>query len=194
MATKGVLAGGGVGVALLGAAALGQHFLVSRQPRKLGTPQGGPISPLLSNVYLHAFDERMTEAGLRLVRYADDFVVCCASEARARQARDIAAIELSRLRLTLHPEKTRIVPCGDVLRFLGHEFDRDGAFLVCATPSAPVQEVARKGAAAAGRAAHSAAEAAKFGAENVRRNVQRAGTWFGNELAGRWRELGEGRK
>lgn len=180
LATKGALAGGGAGVAVLGAAALGQHLLASRhRPRTTGTPQGGPISPLLSNVYLHAFDERMTGAGLRLVRYADDFVVCCASEARARQARDAAAAELARLRLALHPEKTRIVACADPLRFLGHEFDRDGAFPVRDEPPAsPTLQSARRGADVVKKATGQGAQAAR-----------RAGASVAGEVAGRWREL-----
>ena len=52
-----------------------------------GTPQGGVISPLLSNIYLHAFDRAMTERGIgELVRYADDFVVLCRSERDANAA------------------------------------------------------------------------------------------------------------
>lgn len=164
LAAKGVLTGGGIGVAVLGAAAVGQHVLAGRQPRTTGTPQGGPISPLLSNLYLHTFDARMTGAGLRLVRYADDFVVCCASEARARQAQEIAVVELGRLRLALHPEKTRIVACADVLHFLGHEFDKDGAFPVRDLAPVPRQDILRKGAG-------------------------RAGASVGQEIAGRWREI-----
>ncbi len=81
-------------------------------PTVLGTPQGGVISPLLANIYLHALDERWTREHSHLgmlVRFADDFVVMCdrakASEEAERQARDI----LSGLGLELHPEKTRQV-------------------------------------------------------------------------------------
>jgi group II intron reverse transcriptase/maturase len=78
-----------------------------------GTPQGSPISPLLANVALHVLDEQFTvgsQAGIGvLVRYADDFVVLCASRARAEQARDAAAGILAGLGLRLHPDKTRIV-------------------------------------------------------------------------------------
>jgi RNA-directed DNA polymerase len=71
-------------------------------------PQGGVISPLLSNIYLHAFDRAFTGQGLgTLVRYADDWVVLCASEREAGQALE-SAREI-RLGLELHPEKTRIV-------------------------------------------------------------------------------------
>jgi group II intron reverse transcriptase/maturase len=80
-----------------------------------GTPQGGVISPLLANVYLHELDSewqaRHQHLGT-LVRYADDFVVLCRTRAQAEEAlrrlRDI----LGRLKLTLHPTKTRVVETG----------------------------------------------------------------------------------
>jgi RNA-directed DNA polymerase len=75
-----------------------------------GTPQGGVISPLLSNVYLHAFDRALGEAGVgALVRYADDFVVLCRSEREARAALQKAREILAGLGLELHPDKTRVV-------------------------------------------------------------------------------------
>ncbi|MCA1678072.1 MAG: group II intron reverse transcriptase/maturase [Actinobacteria bacterium] len=75
-----------------------------------GTPQGGVISPLLSNVYLHAFDRAMTESGLgELVRYADDFVVLCRSERDANAALEMAGEILGDLGLKLHPDKTKVV-------------------------------------------------------------------------------------
>jgi len=75
-----------------------------------GTPQGGVISPLLSNIYLHAFDRAFVERGVgTLVRYADDWVVLARSEREAQQALRIAGEILGGLGLTLHPEKTRIV-------------------------------------------------------------------------------------
>jgi len=196
LASRGLLAGGGVGVAMLGAAAVGEHLLRARpSARGVGTPQGGPISPLLSNVYLHAFDERMTAAGLRLVRYADDFVVCCASEARARQARAVAAAELERLRLALHPEKTRIVACADPLRFLGYEFDRDGAFPAPEEPAAAVARgAARRGAQAAGEVARHGAQAAGRAAKVGTDAARRAGASVAGDLAGRWREVRDGKR
>lgn len=51
-----------------------------------GTPQGAVISPLLSNLYLHPLDRLMTEAGYRIVRYADDFVILCRSKDEAETA------------------------------------------------------------------------------------------------------------
>ena len=75
-----------------------------------GTPQGGVISPLLANVYLHAFDRAWAEQGVgEVVRYADDFVVLCHSQAGAEKAREVAAALLCDLGLTLHPDKTRTV-------------------------------------------------------------------------------------
>lgn len=79
-----------------------------------GTPQGGVISPLLSNIYLHALDQAFAD-GVHgtLVRYADDFVVACRSEADARAAQELAGEVLAGLGLELHPEKTRLVDLRD---------------------------------------------------------------------------------
>jgi RNA-directed DNA polymerase len=75
-----------------------------------GTPQGGVISPLLANVYLHAFDRAWADRGTgELVRYADDFVVLCESREQAEQAQRRAAALLADLGLSLHPDKTRVV-------------------------------------------------------------------------------------
>ena len=77
-----------------------------------GTPQGGVISPLLSNIYLHALDRvwvrRCAHLGT-LVRYADDFVVMCDTQAAVEEARQRVSAVLTRLGLELHPEKTRTV-------------------------------------------------------------------------------------
>jgi len=75
-----------------------------------GTPQGGVISPLLANIYLHAFDKAWQEQGHgELVRYADDFVVLCKSREEAEAARGLVQGILAGLGLELHSEKTRIV-------------------------------------------------------------------------------------
>ena len=77
-----------------------------------GTPQGGVISPLLSNIYLHVLDrvweDRCAHLGT-LVRYADDFVVMCDAKAQVEEARHRVSTVLTRLGLELHPEKTRTV-------------------------------------------------------------------------------------
>jgi RNA-directed DNA polymerase len=91
-----------------------------------GTPQGGVISPLLSNIYLHALDQAFADgAHGRLVRYADDFVVMCKSEAQANAARELASRVLADLGLELHREKTRVVDLREGregLDFLGCHF------------------------------------------------------------------------
>jgi len=75
-----------------------------------GTPQGGVISPLLANIYLHAFDRAWAEQGTgELIRFADDFVVLCTSQAQAGEASRVAAAILGGLGLELHPDKTRVV-------------------------------------------------------------------------------------
>jgi RNA-directed DNA polymerase len=75
-----------------------------------GTPQGGVISPLLANIYLHAFDRAWASQGVgELVRYADDFVVLCQTQRQAERAQQRAAALLGQLGLSLHPDKTGVV-------------------------------------------------------------------------------------
>jgi group II intron reverse transcriptase/maturase len=77
-----------------------------------GTPQGGVISPLLSNIYLHVLDVMWTRKSAplgTLVRYADDFVVMCRTKKDCEQAEERIRVILRRLGLELHPEKTRRV-------------------------------------------------------------------------------------
>ena len=80
------------------------------QPTKTGVPQGGVASPLWSNIFLTPFDHAMTEAGYRLTRWADDFVVVCRTRQEAEAALAMAETILrDKLGVSLHPEKTRIV-------------------------------------------------------------------------------------
>lgn len=78
----------------------------------LGAPQGGVISPLLSNIYLNYFDicwnKRFGHLG-ELVRYADDFVILCKRKAQAEEALKVVKLIMDKLELTLHGEKTRLV-------------------------------------------------------------------------------------
>ncbi|RZK66352.1 MAG: hypothetical protein EOO85_26950 [Pedobacter sp.] len=72
-----------------------------------GIPQGNSLSPLLANIYLSDFDQRMIKEGLCLVRYADDFIVLCKTTKDARKAYEIAKDELEiKLGLELHPLPT----------------------------------------------------------------------------------------
>jgi retron-type reverse transcriptase len=84
--------------------------------------QGAVISPLLANVYLHSFDVPLVEAGLALVRYADDWVVMCPSAEEAMAVLDLAAEVLDELGLALNPDKTAVLPFGPHFSFLGAEF------------------------------------------------------------------------
>ena len=77
-----------------------------------GTPQGGVISPLLSNIYLHYLDRVWLNKCLhigKLVRYADDLVLMCNTESKAKEAHRRLGLIMERLGLKLHPGKTRIV-------------------------------------------------------------------------------------
>lgn len=90
-----------------------------------GVPQGAVISPLLSNIYLDDFDELLQQQGLKLVRYADDFVVMTRTRQQAIEAREDVAEWLESMGLELHPEKTRITNFDKGFRFLGHTFAKD---------------------------------------------------------------------
>jgi group II intron reverse transcriptase/maturase len=86
------------------------------EPTRVGTPQGGVISPLLSNIYLHVLDLLWTRHSAplgTLVRYADDFVVISRTRSECEQAEERIRVILGRLGLELHPEKTRKVALFD---------------------------------------------------------------------------------
>lgn len=90
-----------------------------------GTPQGAVISPLLSNIYLDALDQLTKDSGIEMVRYADDFVLLCRSEAAAQNALALVRQWTVKAGLTLHPDKTRIVDCTQPggFDFLGYHFE-----------------------------------------------------------------------
>jgi Retron-type reverse transcriptase len=91
-----------------------------------GTPQGAVISPLLSNIYLDPLDWEMARSGYEMVRYADDFIILCGSEAKARAALAKVQEWMAQAGLRLHPEKTRIVDATQRggFDFLGYHFER----------------------------------------------------------------------
>ena len=89
------------------------------KPTTIGTPQGGVISPLLANVVLNQLDWRLEKAGYRFVRYADDFVVVCASRQEAKAAWELVEEIMTDLGLSLSPEKTKIASYGKGYEFLG---------------------------------------------------------------------------
>jgi RNA-directed DNA polymerase len=111
-----------------------------------GTPQGGIISPLLANIYLHyAFDlwvqqwrRRQARGDVYVVRYADDFIVCLQQEADARNLCEQLAHRLARFGLVLHPDKTRVMrfgrfACADKRESKPETFDFLGLTHICST-------------------------------------------------------------
>jgi RNA-directed DNA polymerase len=90
-----------------------------------GSPQGGCISPMLSNVYLNPLDHLMARQGFEMVRYADDFVILCRSPEEAARALALVQQWTADAGLTLHPEKTKIVDAQETsFDFLGYRFER----------------------------------------------------------------------
>jgi len=105
---------------------------IARWQPTAGTPQGAVLSPLLANLYLHPLDLLMEQGGYRMVRYADDFVILCASEAEASAALRQIATWVNANGLTLHPEKTRIgdsAQPGQGFDFLGYRFEAGRRFV-----------------------------------------------------------------
>lgn len=90
------------------------------QASKIGSPQGGVISPLIANVYLDSFDQFMKGRGHRIVRYADDILILCQSEKAAKNALAKASSYLEEsLLLTVNQEKTHITHSWKGVKFLG---------------------------------------------------------------------------
>jgi RNA-directed DNA polymerase len=92
-----------------------------------GSPQGAVISPLLSNLYLHAVDKAMKMAGYEMVRYADDFVILCQSQSEAEVALAKVREHIQERGLSLHADKTSLVNTqqpGASFEFLGYHFEK----------------------------------------------------------------------
>lgn len=100
-----------------------------RLPTDHGTVQGGVISPILSNLLLTPFDCEMRRKGYSLTRFADDWVATCRTKAEAKAALRTAEKILSKLGVTLHPEKTRIVHVRHGFEFLGFKIKKDSTRL-----------------------------------------------------------------
>jgi RNA-directed DNA polymerase len=95
-----------------------------RLPTEQGTPQGGIVSPLLSNILLTPFDCEMRRRGFRLTRYADDWVITCHTRAEAYRVLAEATRILQALGVALNVEKTRIVHVTTGFEFLGYKIKR----------------------------------------------------------------------
>lgn len=92
--------------------------------RRIGISQGGPLSPLLANIYLNPLDHWMRERGYEMTRYADDMVVQCGSEAEARRAKEELEKWCAQARLPINANKTRVVQVTTEagFEFVGFEF------------------------------------------------------------------------
>ena len=150
------------------------------RPRKIGVIQGSPLSPLLANIYLHSFDKAMTRAGIRLVRYADDLLLLCRSEGRARHTLHHAQKRLAILGLRFNPKKTQIARFDDGVKFLGHVFDRDGCYQPVPDSRTKilqnqVQHALKQGAAHASRSG---------------RRMTKQGKHIATHLSERWKKRG----
>ena len=103
------------------------HCILNDQAHALGTTgvglvQGSPLSPLLANLYLDALDEEIEAQGVKLVRFADDFVILCKSEKKAKKVLAHCAQTLAEHGLRLHEDGTRIVNFDKGFDFIGYLF------------------------------------------------------------------------
>ena len=97
-----------------------------------GTPQGAVLSPLLANIYLHPMDVMLTNLGLKVVRYADDFVILSKTKQEAKMALEKVKEWVDKFNLTLHPDKTHIGNAlikGQGFEFLGYRFEAGKRFV-----------------------------------------------------------------
>jgi group II intron reverse transcriptase/maturase len=112
-------------------------------PTERGTPQGGVVSPVLSNILLTPFDWEMRHRGYQLTRFADDWVITCTSAAEARAALEAARRILSTLGVQLNAQKTRIVHVRHGFEFLGYKIKRGKQLRL---PSHKIRSGAQSGA------------------------------------------------
>ena len=140
-----------------------------------GLPQGSPLSPLLANLYLDDLDEAFTGQGLRIVRYADDFLIV----AKDRPALESSRGKLDRLLashgLVLNAQKTAIRAYDDTLAFLGHKIIRGWALKAEAggeNLDAALRQLAQADAASASAAQQQASETAALDGVGLDRGLR----------------------
>lgn len=168
LGTQRLMVGGAIAA---GALAAGELFLRAQAgaAEARGAPQGGALSPLLANIYLHPFDLALTSHGLRLVRFMDDLVVMCASQEEAARALELMRRQLVTLRLRLNEEKTRVTSYAEGLEFLGQSLApaRSGSRLAEGVTSFEEAERALRAAS------RQAGNRVRAGADQIRKRVER---------------------
>lgn len=90
-----------------------------------GIALGMPLSPLLCNIYLHRLDQALVRGRWAVVRYADDFVICCHTQEQAERALAVTAEILAGLKLRLEPSKSRVSSFDEGFDYLGIHFEGD---------------------------------------------------------------------
>lgn len=98
------------------------------EPTTSGTPQGGVLSPLLSNIYLHEFDRQWESFHGEVIRFADDIVILCWNRSQADEALRQACALLESLALAVNRDKTRVVHARDGFDFLGFRYKEAWSF------------------------------------------------------------------
>ena len=86
---------------------------------KRGIPQGGILSPIWCNLYLHQLDSYFLDNNIPFVRFADDFLLFTKSKQQAQQALKKTAVKVNKIGLELHPDKTRIIHSSKKIQYLG---------------------------------------------------------------------------
>ena len=131
-----------------------KHTLFAQQKQKdgslsfgtklgVGIPQGSPLSPLLSNYYLHSLDEMLMAAEFQFVRYADDFVVQCKEPHEAQHILSTVNQKLAELGLKLNSDKTQVTDIEHGINFLGHFIHEGGALALSDKATQKVPDVSR---------------------------------------------------
>lgn len=112
--------------------------------RTMGTPQGSPLSPLLSNIVLDELDKLLESRGVRFVRYADDMVIFCKTQEQAEfRLEQITFLIESRLKLKVNRQKSRVCRCNE-LNYLGHSIGSDGKLYLSRTSERRAKEKLRE--------------------------------------------------
>ena len=136
-------------------------------PTERGTPQGGVVSPMLSNILLTPFDREMRRRGCQLTRYADDWLITCRSRRVAEAALRVAIQILATLGVRINPQKTRIIHVRQGVAFLGYTIRRGRRALYL--PAAQI----RSGVHAGGLYAYPTQKALDRFKDAVRRTTRR---------------------